>query len=125
MKLIEDNVRSVLLDMEAYMKLHEDWQNIDLKYASERTQINIDDYVYTIDNLLDGQYILGKRLATMDGDIYLIKSISFNGHQFLNTVRSPEIWRQTKSITSKVESVTIEILSQVATNLISKQLGLN
>ncbi|TVV28292.1 DUF2513 domain-containing protein [Weissella cibaria] len=61
----------------------------------------------------------------MDGYIYMIKSISFNGHQFLDTVGSPEIWRQTKSVTSKVESVTIEILSQVATNLISKQLGLN
>lgn len=126
MKLLEDNVRSVLLDMEDHMKLHEDWQNRDLMDASERTKINIDDYVYTIDNLLDGGYILGKRLGTMgDGDIYMIKSLSFSGHQFLDTVRSPEIWRQTKNVTSKVGSVTVEILSQVATNIISKQLGLN
>ena len=125
MKLLEDNVRNVLLDMEEHMKLHDDWTNEDIMDAIRRTKISSDDYVYTIDGLLDGGYIIGKRQRTMDGYIYMIKSISFSGHQFLDTVRSPEIWRQTKSVTSKVGSVTIEILSQVATNLISKQLGLN
>ena len=125
MKLLEDNVRNVLLDMEEYMKLHDDWTNEDIIDAIRRTKISSDDYVYTIDSLLDGGYIIGKRQRTMDGYIYMIKSISFSGHQFLDTVRSPEIWRQTKSLTSKFEGVTIEILSQVATNLISKQLGLN
>lgn len=125
MKLLEDNVRNVLLDMEEHMKLHDDWTNEDIMDASRRTKISSDDYVYTIDSLLDGGYIIGKRQRTMGGYIYMIKSISFIGHQFLDTVRSPEIWRQTKSLTSKFEGVTIEILSQVATNLISKQLGLN
>ncbi|MBJ7657811.1 DUF2513 domain-containing protein [Weissella confusa] len=125
MKLLEDNVRNVLLDMEEHMKLHDDWTNEDIMDAIRRTKISSDDYVYTIDSLLDGGYIIGKRQRTMDGYIYMIKSISFSGHQFLDTVRSPEIWRQTKSLTSKFEGVTIEILSQVTTNLISKQLGLN
>ncbi|WP_195226600.1 DUF2513 domain-containing protein [Weissella confusa] len=125
MKLLEDNVRNVLLDMEEHMKLHDDWTIEDIMDASRRTKISSDDYVYTIDSLLDGGYIIGKRQRTMGGYIYMIKSISFSGHQFLDTVRSPEIWRQTKSLTSKFEGVTIEILSQVATNLISKQLGLN
>ncbi|MBJ7676933.1 DUF2513 domain-containing protein [Weissella confusa] len=125
MKLLEDNVRNVLLDMEEHMKLHDDWTNADIMEASRRTKISSDDYSYTIDSLLDGGYINGKRQRTMGGYIYMIKSISFSGHQFLDTVRSPEIWRQTKSLTSKFEGVTIEILSQVATNLISKQLGLN
>ena len=125
MKLLEDNVRNVLLDMEEHMKLHDDWTIEDIMDASRRTKISSDDYVYTIDSLLDGGYINGKRQRTMGGYIYMIKSISFSGHQFLDTVRSPEIWRQTKSLTSKFEGVTIEILSQVATNLISKQLGLN
>ncbi|COI17946.1 Hypothetical protein (DUF2513) [Streptococcus pneumoniae] len=125
MKLLEDNVRNVLLDMEEHMKLHDDWTNEDMINASQRTKISSDDYFYTIDSLLDGGYINGKRQRTMGGYIYMIKSISFSGHQFLDTVRSPDIWRQTKSLTSKFEGVTIEILSQVATNLISKQLGLN
>ena len=125
MKLLEDNVRNVLLDMEEHMKLHDDWTNEDIIDAIRRTKISSADYVYTIDSLLNGGYIIGKRQRTMGGYIYMIKSISFSGHQFLDTVRSPEIWRQTKSLTSKFEGVTIEILSQVATNLISKQLGLN
>ncbi|TVV28291.1 hypothetical protein [Weissella cibaria] len=58
MKLLEDNVRNVLLDMEEHMELHDDWTNEDIMDASRRTKISIYDYVYTIDSLLDDGLVI-------------------------------------------------------------------
>ena len=53
------------------------------------------------------------------------ESLSFDGHSFLDNIRDNQVWSKSKKILSAFKSVSIEIISQVATNVINKKLGLN
>ena len=53
-----------------------------------------------------------------------IESLSFDGHSFLDNIRDNQVWLKSKKVLSSLKSVSIEIISQVATNVIYKKLGL-
>jgi len=53
--------------------------------------------------------------------------VSWAGHEFLDSVRDPEIWRQTKDGAAKVGSWSIKLLADLATGFVrakAVQLGL-
>ena len=52
-----------------------------------------------------------------------IKDITYAGHEFLDKVRSDSVWKETKTQASKVGSFAIDVLSQIAANVISSKLG--
>lgn len=60
-------------------------------------------------------------------EYYIINSITYSGHQFLDTVRDPTVWKKTKSIVSKVAgaslSVTENVAAQVITNIIDRHMS--
>ena len=57
-----------------------------------------------------------------------VKRLSVSGHEFLENIRQDTNWNKTKEIAKSAGSTSIEILSNVASNLItaliSKKLGL-
>lgn len=54
----------------------------------------------------------------------LVQRMTWKGHDFLDAVRSPEIWRSVQGSLNKVGGATFEIVKQLATELIKAQLGL-
>ncbi|MFI3804273.1 DUF2513 domain-containing protein [Vagococcus fluvialis] len=54
----------------------------------------------------------------------LVGSPTFEGHKYLDNIRDPEVWKQTKKATSKFASVSIDVLSSVAASVITKMLGM-
>jgi len=53
--------------------------------------------------------------------------ITWAGHEFLDTVRDPEIWRKTKAGAEKLGSWTIKLLADMATGYVrvkAQELGL-
>jgi hypothetical protein len=53
--------------------------------------------------------------------------ITWAGHEFLDTVRDPEIWRKTKAGADKLGSWTIKLLAEVAAGFVrakAQELGL-
>jgi len=53
--------------------------------------------------------------------------ISWAGHEFLDTVRDPDIWRQTKEGASKLGSWSVKVLGELAIGFVklkAHQLGL-
>lgn len=56
-----------------------------------------------------------------------ITDITYNGHEFLNTIREDTMWEKVKDIAAKVGSTSVrtlaEIASTIVTILIQKHLG--
>lgn len=88
---------------------------------------------YSLDNL---QYhlrqcnlagFLYQYIEYMDGDIS-VTDLSFQGHDFLNAIRTDKIWSSTKNICKELGVKTlnglIQISSQVIAQVISKHLGM-
>lgn len=126
MKLNYDCVRDVLLYLENNLSLNNSItfpsdikESLLLKYSK-------DDLLYTVKILLNKKLILGDDNFNYATGIYTanIDSLSFDGHSFLDNIRDNQVWSKSKKILSAFKSVSIEIISQVATNVIYKKLGL-
>lgn len=126
MKLNYDCVRDVLLYLEDNLSLNKSItfpsdikESLLIKYSK-------DDLLYTVKILLNKKLILGDDNFNYATGIYTanIDSLSFDGHSFLDNIRDNQVWSKSKKILSAFKSVSIEIISQVATNVIYKKLGL-
>ena len=53
-----------------------------------------------------------------------INRLTWEGHQFLETIRDDETWKNTKTTLSKVGSFTLELIQKVAIDYITKQIGM-
>jgi hypothetical protein len=60
--------------------------------------------------LIDGDLLTGK--AAMDGII--TPGLSWQGCEFLDTIRSPEAWRRTKEAAAKIGGVSLAIFAEIA-----------
>ncbi|MGM0182212.1 hypothetical protein IGK74_001132 [Enterococcus sp. AZ150] len=83
-------------------------------------------YAITKLGLDDAELINGfVKFASNKPYITCISSLSFEGHKYLDNIRDPKVWKETKNIASKVTSVSIDILGTIASNVILKTIGLN
>lgn len=125
MKLDHDFVRQILLKIE----------NCDKPLGIERPEYmelmadnhkTFDELSYTMQILLEGGLVTGKVLWGNNRASYIKPSnLTFKGHEYLDNIRDNKIWSDTKKATSKLASVSISIMSQVAASLIAKSLGIN
>jgi hypothetical protein len=51
------------------------------------------------------------------------KCLTYQGHEFLDTVRDSEIWRRTKDSAAKAGAASVQILFSVATALAKQKLA--
>lgn len=122
MKLDHDCVRDVLLAIEA--------KPYGAIYQIDQLGVNgYDDFTirYAVEKLVEGGYIDITPIDSFGQYECLIRNLTIYGHEFLDNIRPIETWDKTKSIVSKVGSVSLDVLAntaaQVATNLISKLMG--
>ena len=124
MKLNQDCIRDLLLYLEETLKLNDylSISNISLEnYSSE-------ELLYTADKLYEAGYLKCSRKVYDNTDLMIfVSSITYSGHQFLDNIRDDKVFEKTKSILSGFKSVSIEIISETAskviTNLINQQLN--
>lgn len=125
MKLDHDCVRAVLLYLEGSLELDNEIDATEIVIKKYPQQ----DIIYSVRKLAEAGYLNASDYSADDEQSVIINSLSWEGHRFLDTVRDPKVWKHSKSVASKLLSVSIgmmeNIASQVLTNLISQQLGLN
>ena len=118
MKLNPDCIRHILLKMEdapygenmypdqLYEKLP-NYSHDEIDYAilkiHEAGFINA-----TIENYLDGSIAIE------------LHDITYNGHQFLDNVRSNKVWTATKKVANDIGSTSIQAITQIATGVITE-----
>ncbi len=119
MKLIHNCVRDVMLYLEENLDLFDTIVDNEIKLS----KYDIKDIKYTLLKIEEAGFIrLGK--TDLLGNIY-VKDITYKGHQFLDTVKDNKIWKKTLTKISKFASVSIPIIQELASQILSMELGLH
>ena len=121
MKLNQECVRDLLIYLE---------NNLDYHKRLYVCDINLKDYssnelLYTAEKLKEANFL------NCFGGIYSkynlplsVDSITYQGHQFLDTIRDENVWSNAKSKIKTVASVTLPILQDLCASYLRLKLGL-
>jgi Hypothetical protein (DUF2513) len=80
-------------------------------YVQERTLGETDYHLRLLDQ---AGYITGTR----DMGNYLVFSLTWEGHEFLDNIKDATIWAQTKEKAKEIPGVGLKIVGEIASNLI-------
>ena len=69
-----------------------------------------------------GLIFIGARIGTKDQFVLANPSITWEGHDFLDTVRDSEVWRKTKEGATAAGGFTFDIVKELAKGLIKTQI---
>ena len=117
MKLNMDCIRSVLLEAET-LPLHGE-MTLDA-LCSALPSYDKDDIIYTLFKLSEAKYLsVSTSYYDNTTNIVSIGDISFNGHQFINTIRDNKVWSKVKVVCKEVGSSSVSAVSQIASQVIS------
>lgn len=120
MKLDIACVRDILLYVESLpfnsmatiMQLHEKYPH----YSDEELE-------YNCLKLIEGQYLEGITVSVRNSPLPRIKCIlcmTFEGHQFLETIRPETIFEKTKNALSNVGTFSFDVVTKVGTTYLSQ-----
>ncbi|MCP8851784.1 DUF2513 domain-containing protein [Latilactobacillus sakei] len=123
MKQNIDCIRDILLTVEKDVPLdgHIDLKNLTLPNSYDR-----DDIVYSLKLLKEANY-LNVTLTGASNTYYLvwIGNMTYDGHQFLDSIRNANVWQSTKDkIANFGSDLSLSLISQVAMSVIKSQLNL-
>ena len=125
MILNHDCVRDLMLFAEENLNMH----NYIKCSTLEINHYSTDELIYAASKLIQANYLEGKIQKYIDGNIeVIVTSITCKGHEFLDNIRDNGVWDKTKNVVGKLSSVSINLISNVAAQIITKiidqQLGL-
>jgi len=123
LKLDRECVRDLLLTIEEM----EFGFELTMRYFSTEDRLikySKETIIYTADKLIEANYVKGKIFYAAD-DVHEVRltALTWDGHHFLDNIRDDGVWKKTKNITSKFSSVSIPLLSSIASSVISKMIS--
>lgn len=127
MRINYDCIREVLMRLEDIIVLDKDleFNDVDLdELCAELPDYEKQDVAYSLLMLDEAEYIHANIIGA-DGGIVniLVSGITFEGHKYLDTVRSSPIWEETKkTFKEKAIEMTIETIILVAKSIIQSRL---
>lgn len=129
MRLNYDCARSVLLTVEKSKTIDEELNLNPLTVETIFEQFpkyEDNELHYTIEKLKEAGYInAALQFAAghfIDG---AVSSITYSGHEYLDNIREPEVWRKVKAMLKNAGAITLPFISQAAQMLIGSQLTVN
>lgn len=118
MKLNIDCMRDVLLFIESCdYGVHPSFQSI----VDSLPDYDKNDIAYTCDKLYEAGFIKAviKNYIRNQSVVVKVTDITYEGHQFLENIRSQNVWSKVKENATKIGSFSIPVLQQIATTVIS------
>lgn len=116
-----DLLRDILLALETNSDL--DGQGFSRGHASEffdKGDERAKDIAYQMMLLIDRGYLLGSYDPT--SGTFDIERLTMDGHDFLDTIRDPDVWAKTKKGADAVKSWSLETIKDIGKGLIKKQI---
>lgn len=125
MQLNHDCVRLILLAIEEcedpLVRLFPDF----FKSRDEFNDFKITDINYAMEKLYEAKYINVMIHKSRMKTTYIAKSITWEGHVFLDTIRDDSVWKKIKEKSSALKSVSLPIMSNLGTSIVKNILGLS
>lgn len=135
MKLNYDCMRSILLVLEKELTLNDDYSYSDLFLndfleSPDLKKFDKNDISYNLYKLSEANYIVAGQLhLSARNTAYWIRTITYEGHEFLENVRKDETWGKVKNIANKVGANSLSVIAQISSNVITQlikvQMGLS
>jgi predicted MarR family transcription regulator len=79
---------------------------------------------YTVDRLIHAGLVEGSRDRRAHGQAPMVSALTWEGHEFLDNIRDPGVWAETKEKAKPLLSVSLAVLAEIAKAEIRKRLGL-
>ncbi|CAG9245673.1 hypothetical protein WK39_19155 [Burkholderia cepacia] len=122
MKRDMDLIRELLLKLEALPMRPGDIVLLD----TNDTEMQVDGYStdqidYHLALIREAQLIEAPGRGSMDGRI-TFRRLSWAGHDFLDSIRNPDVWAKTKAGALAAGGFTMELLRDLAKGFIKKQI---
>ncbi|MGG5372850.1 hypothetical protein IGI67_004523 [Enterococcus sp. AZ196] len=101
-----------------------------LQSYSRLKEFSKEEILYNSILLINAEYLSGKNsMVDYAGNVmFELNGLTWSGHHFLDTVRDPKVWRETKKVAGKFASVSLTFTERIAasiiTGLIKKETGL-
>ncbi len=73
--------------------------------------------------LKEAGFIEARDASHMQGRGILVLRMTWSGHEFINEIRDPTIWAETKEGAKKVGSFSLAIVSDIAKGIIKKKIA--
>jgi Hypothetical protein (DUF2513) len=121
MKRDMDLVREILLRLEAIQ--FPAIGGVAVTYNDEVFAVegkSVDEVAYALKLIRDAGFL--KAAHTQPANGVALFGLSWSGHDFLDTVRDPEIWAKTKEGAAKAGGFTVDLLAELAKGLIRTQI---
>lgn len=133
MKLNSDCVRDTLLYLEENLTVNFQQGNFNSisgrtlieDMMIEHTQYEAEEIWYVIYNLKQIGFIEGRFQPASNNLMYFcqIENITWNGHQFLDSIRPDSIWTAVKTKANQIGGISISGLSVIATTILEQIAG--
>lgn len=122
MKMDYDVIRHILLDIEAAPNGQRITETT-LAYKKHSAE----EIAFHLDLLVDAGLIETYPIENLSSPYtsHIVLRMTFKGHEYLNSVRSLKVWRETKSRINKVGCATLDIVKSVASDVIVKLIQSN
>ncbi len=125
MRLNPDCVRDVLLKIELLAGFRDgilcDTDSYEL--ASEMPDYSRDIILYTLKALLDDGMLDAEDRDMIASHDFIVKDITPKGRDFLDAIRPKSAWAKIKERLGALASISMDILTKIATTYISSKLG--
>ncbi len=122
MKLEHECVRDVLLTSEEETGLNDILQNEDIYEAPRLKKYEEEDIIYTIKKLIEANYIHADVMMHSEGNMAMMKNLTYEGHLFLDNIKDDGIWNKAKEQAKKISSgVSISVISGIALSILENQ----
>lgn len=121
MELKLDILRDTLLDIEELHKYPKTLRITNSDSLIRCKNYDLNEVLYHLRLLNQAGYIdWHPRFASNKFHQGLSSGLTFEGHEFINTIRGEKVWTKTKTTIDKVGSFTIDIVKEVATKTLSE-----
>lgn len=125
MKRDLDLIRNIMLTLEEKMDYGQNMSSEQLFEIMKNDMLSIKKLTYHIGLLVEANYIKAKELKTYsDGSIFTINTITFDGQDFIDTIRQKETWDLVKTKAIESGAFTLSLLVEIGKDYLKKQFGL-
>lgn len=122
MRLKQDCIRDILLGLEEELDYLQSIGKDELLSLDRLSHHRTEDSLYTVSKLREAGFL---NVSYYLGGNFRIFDITYEGHQFLENIRDPEIWAKTKQAAGKVGGVSLSVLGEIALGFVRQSIGLN
>lgn len=120
MRLNPDAVRDILIFVESDLEFNNFFRLDDFYNAECLREYDQDTIKYTLMKLSETKYLKSDPEVVNNDLVYFSTGmLTWEGHEFLDTIRDKEVWSKTKTVVNKLESVSIGILSRIGTGVLN------